>query len=207
MNEGLKASFSVAYIYSQRVNPKTEGMTPRNTMKLLSEGSLPLKLWRHRYTKGIPKPIKEMAKHFAVSGYARVYDVDSMKQAIWKHGAAYIALPVYNDNTNFALPVYSDNTNFWIEHEGDKLMGGHAMAIIGWNTKGFILRNSWGREWGSDGYTIMPYKDWEVAWEAWFIVDGETADIFKKNGKLIKPERKKLKDRLRKLRKSLQKSK
>ncbi|MEM9108887.1 MAG: C1 family peptidase [Planctomycetota bacterium] len=30
--------------------------------------------------------------------------------------------------------------------------GGHAVAIVGYNSDGFIIRNSWGAGWGKDGY-------------------------------------------------------
>ena len=38
--------------------------------------------------------------------------------------------------------------------------GGHAIALIGYNERGFLLQNSWGPEWGSHGYAILSYDDW-----------------------------------------------
>lgn len=34
---------------------------------------------------------------------------------------------------------------FW---EGNNYLGGHAIAIIGWNENSFAIRNSWGRAFG-----------------------------------------------------------
>ena len=38
--------------------------------------------------------------------------------------------------------------------------GGHAFAIVGYNTDGFIVQNSWGNKWGSRGFALWLYEDW-----------------------------------------------
>ncbi|MCF6291616.1 MAG: C1 family peptidase [Desulfobacterales bacterium] len=38
--------------------------------------------------------------------------------------------------------------------------GGHAFAIVGYNDQGFIVQNSWGNGWGSDGFALWLYEDW-----------------------------------------------
>ncbi|QRY78117.1 peptidase C1 [Pseudomonas sp. PDNC002] len=46
--------------------------------------------------------------------------------------------------------------------------GGHAFALVGFNTEGFIVQNSWGWEWGSGGFAILSYADWLAnAMDAW----------------------------------------
>ena len=52
----------------------------------------------------------------------------------------------------------------------------HAMTIVGYNNEGFIIRNSWGEDWGNKGYTIYKYDDWSSHWEIWSTVDKK--DIF-----------------------------
>eukprot|EP01083_Nonionella_stella_P080534 221365_1 len=41
----------------------------------------------------------------------------------------------------------------------DPVLGGHAVAVVGFDDekKVFIIRNSWGPEWGAEGYFYMPY--------------------------------------------------
>lgn len=41
----------------------------------------------------------------------------------------------------------------------EKVVGGHAVLVIGYNdaTQRFIVRNSWGTNWGMKGYFTMPY--------------------------------------------------
>lgn len=60
--------------------------------------------------------------------------------------------------------------------------GGHAIALIGYNERGFLLQNSWGAEWGSHGYAILSYDDWlDNAMDCWVaqlgVVTSEHCDI------------------------------
>ena len=50
---------------------------------------------------------------------------------------------------------------------------GHAFALVGYNRRGFIVQNSWGTEWGSSGFAVLPYDDWvKNAMDAWVAVLG-----------------------------------
>jgi len=51
---------------------------------------------------------------------------------------------------------------------------GHALCVVGYDQKGFILRNSWGSSWNGDGHVIFPYSDWDLHWECWVPIDGKT---------------------------------
>ncbi|RYZ05544.1 MAG: peptidase C1 [Comamonadaceae bacterium] len=45
---------------------------------------------------------------------------------------------------------------------------GHAFAIVGFNTRGFIVQNSWGPTWGLGGFAVLGYADWLAhAMDAW----------------------------------------
>ncbi|TAE76130.1 MAG: peptidase C1 [Bacteroidetes bacterium] len=52
------------------------------------------------------------------------------------------------------IPVPTKNESGREEH------GGHAMLCVGYSNKDevFIVRNSWGEEWGDEGYCYIPYK-------------------------------------------------
>jgi len=46
--------------------------------------------------------------------------------------------------------------------------GGHAFVIVGYNEDGFLIQNSWGTGWGSAGYAILTYSDWQQnAMDCW----------------------------------------
>ena len=42
----------------------------------------------------------------------------------------------------------------------EQLLGGHAVLIVGYNKTNntFIVRNSWGQNWGDRGYFYMPFQ-------------------------------------------------
>ena len=55
--------------------------------------------------------------------------------------------------------------------------GGHAFAIVGYDRAGFLVRNSWGREWGDGGYATLTYEDWlENAMDCWVTQLGVVTD-------------------------------
>lgn len=46
--------------------------------------------------------------------------------------------------------------------------GAHSFAIVGYNRFGFVVQNSWGLGWGSDGFAVLSYDDWlDNAMDAW----------------------------------------
>lgn len=53
----------------------------------------------------------------------------------------------------------------------ERLIGGHVCVAVGYSDKrkSFIIRNSWGKEWGLDGHFFMPYK---------FIVSNQCDDFW-----------------------------
>jgi C1A family cysteine protease len=52
-----------------------------------------------------------------------------------------------------------------------KLIGGHCVLVVGWDDayQQFICRNSWGTEWGQQGYFRIPYD---------YLADRDLADDF-----------------------------
>jgi len=56
-----------------------------------------------------------------------------------------------------------------IPHRGHAI-GGHAFAIVGYNSEGFWIQNSWGPDWGKNGLALWSYEDWlENIQDAWVV--------------------------------------
>lgn len=51
----------------------------------------------------------------------------------------------------------------------DSLAGGHAMIIVGYIGGHFLVKNSWGTGWGSNGFCLMTpdYIGWANTWDLW----------------------------------------
>lgn len=82
-----------------------------------------------------------------------------LKQAILANGPCFGALPVYD----------SGNDMFWKKTKAT-LEGWHSITIVGWDEKGYIIRNSWGTMFGSRGYVTIPYEDVQNFREIWTIL-------------------------------------
>jgi hypothetical protein len=44
--------------------------------------------------------------------------------------------------------------------KNDSLIGGHAFAIVAYDSSGFWIQNSWGPKWGRAGFCKISYDDW-----------------------------------------------
>ena len=96
---------------------------------------------------------------FKINTYAKIPSIIAIKFAIITNGPCMGVLPVYN----------SDSIDeFWNEKFGN-LEGYHAVAIVGYTENGLILRNSWGKQYGEDGYSLLLNRDLNKFLEVWTI--------------------------------------
>ena len=60
----------------------------------------------------------------------------------------------------------------------DKITGGHAFAMVGYTSTGFIIQNSWGPDWGHGGFALLTYGDWiENGNDAWVAALGAPISV------------------------------
>ena len=56
--------------------------------------------------------------------------------------------------------------------------GGHAFVIVGYNSDGFIIQNSWDTVWGTGGRAVLTYEDWlDNAMDCWVAQLGVVTDL------------------------------
>ena len=101
-------------------------------------------------------------------------DNDEIKQAIMDYGAVVTSMTMiqkypYLDENN--VNYYYDGVPIQIDSDGETLM--HEVCIVGWNDDykaknfaktpigdgAFIVKNSWGPDWGDKGYFYVSYYD------------------------------------------------
>ena len=133
----------------------------RDGMKAVAvQGVCPEPMWPYVEDQFATKPGKECyveaEKHQALR-YARVrQDLHDLKQCL-----------VDGYPIAFGFKVYSSMENAEVARtgmvpmpgHGDEEQGGHAVLIVGYDDamQRFIVRNSWGAEWGDKGYFYLPY--------------------------------------------------
>jgi Papain family cysteine protease len=55
-----------------------------------------------------------------------------------------------------------------LNQRGAVHLGGHAFLLVGYDTRGFWIQNSWGQDWGRNGFAHLAYTDWlENGMDAW----------------------------------------
>lgn len=146
--ENLKTGLSddngikMSEIYRSRSN-SGEGMSFKDALKFLNKVGV-------NSDNGILK----------IKSYGRVMSLFILKAAIVMNGPCFGALSVYND--------YCD---FWNNEYNEPLQGYHAIAIVGYDKEGFIIRNSWGKNFCSKGYTVIPYKEFDKLLEIWTVIE------------------------------------
>lgn len=120
--------------------------------------------YNHRSSKTTdgmaPRNAFEIAQAYSLAtSYATIKNILAAKLAIVANGPILVA-----------LPVYGYHSSFWKESiESKGVIGYHAVTLVGFEDNYFILRNSWGTEWATNGYTFFPYDDFNNILEAWTV--------------------------------------
>lgn len=103
---------------------------------------------------GITEERANAARLRPLGAYFRVNHLDliAMHSAIAEVGVLY-ATSMVHDGWN-AVPRDG------IINQTDRIVGGHAFAIVAYDAEGFWIQNSWGRQWGKSGLGRISYDDW-----------------------------------------------
>lgn len=99
------------------------------------------------------KSIRVNSDH--IKGFYFVGNIELAKASIMTNGPMMLCTRAY------------DNDEFW--KPSGTMLGGHATILVGWEEDGFILQNSWGREYANSGRIKFPFEDWKYALEGWTI--------------------------------------
>ncbi len=103
----------------------------------------------------------------AIAGFQRVspgnlFNPDLLKPAVMIQ-PLLCSMLVYDDLRFYTGGVY--------QHVSGAYLGGHAVVIVGWDDAEscWICKNSWGTDWGEDGYFRIRWEDCSIGGESTFI--------------------------------------
>ncbi len=101
------------------------------------------------------RPHSDWRRHtYKVGGWGTIASgIDSIKASLVNYGPLPTAMMVYEDFMHYKAGIYSFTTG--------KKMGGHAVLLVGYNDaeQYFIVKNSWGTEWGENGFFRIAYSE------------------------------------------------
>lgn len=134
------------------------------------------------YTGGASNPPRygfaERAHRTTVGVYYRIDPkiITDLQAAIQQHGAVFVSCFTHSgwDGINAKKKPRGHDDLPVIAFDGRPSQeGGHAFALVGFNSHGFILQNSWGKRWGAGGFAVLAYRDWLTnAMDAWVVALG-----------------------------------
>jgi len=168
---------SSQFIYNMRDIEGDHGMYPKKALQEIKkhgvcyESEFPYGSDTKKFDIDFIEVFSKNKEMFKIKNYTKITGIDECKAALIMDGPCLIGLLIYHfDDDNYIWKPNKYNMN---------IIGGHALTIVGYNKDGFILRNSWGKNWGDNGHCILPYSDWDYVLkngergEVWTVVDIE----------------------------------
>jgi C1A family cysteine protease len=163
-NQPLVTLSRLFVYYNERVIEHTTstdaGAMLRDGIKsLAAQGVCPEELWPYRikqFAKKPPTDCYRQAKPHTITSYQRLSTVEEMRACLADGFPFVFGFSVYE---GFESATVAKSGVMEMPKPHEKLVGGHAVCAVGYDDqqKRFIVRNSWGKSWGKQGYFTMPY--------------------------------------------------
>lgn len=173
----IREYMSPEFIYYHRKTKPGHGMYGRDVFNILMKiGSVPEDIYNYLIDEGAPPQpddyLYEIAHKYRIQDYARVETIIGLKLALLNNEVAYLLLPAYNKSIEFwnKRDYTEDSKGNRSNKNKDDILFYHAVAVIGYNSSGFIFQNSWGEQWGNNGCGCFPYNKWEFHIECWVTI-------------------------------------
>lgn len=140
---------------------KDSGASLRDGLKAVNKIGVPFEeYWPYDIDKYSEKPSNEAFerahRHIAIRYERLERDIHQLKQCLLNGDPFVFGFTVYE---SFESDEVAKTGMMSVPKEDEKLLGGHAVMAVGFDDskRAFIIRNSWGENWGIDGYFYMPY--------------------------------------------------
>jgi C1A family cysteine protease len=149
------------------------GAQVRDGIKTVShQGDCPEALWPYNIKKFAVKPpakcYSDATKYKAVE-YQRVNRALKQFKGCLASGYPFVFGFTVYESFEGAEVAKTGHVN--MPKHNEKTLGGHAVMAVGYEDSHswFLVRNSWGSDWGMKGYFTMPYR---------YLLDGNLSDDF-----------------------------
>lgn len=155
---------SEGHLYCRRGNKPGHGMHPRNACKILQKkGVCSESCWP--YISDVKRlcgyspcnTVNIQSQRYRIDSYHRVFN--SLKATLFS-----TKLPIL-----IVVPVYENWESIGADGKvpmpGRNMISYHALVLVGWSKKYLEVKNSWGADFGDNGYLYIP-ENYPVA-EAW----------------------------------------
>lgn len=181
MKNNLRTEVSRLFIYYyERLLIGTvnydSGAYIRDGIKATNRWGAPLEhLWPYNINRFRSAPSSMAVNDAArrkVTRYERATNFNAVIDAITLGYPVVVGFNVYS---SFISNTVSRTGNMpYPNVRKETLLGGHAVLLVGYNnkTQRFIVKNSWGTNWGDNGYFYMPYdviKNPQMSGDFWVI--------------------------------------
>jgi C1A family cysteine protease len=151
--------------YNERVIERTvrsdSGAQIRDGIKTVaSVGACPEPEWPYNIAKFATKPpvraYRDAKLDRAVSYQSLVQDLNQMKGCLASGYPFVFGFTVYQ---SFETATVAKTGHAPMPMWGERPIGGHAVMAVGYDdaSEWFVVRNSWGKNWGIRGYFTLPY--------------------------------------------------
>jgi len=154
------------------VNSDSGAMIRDGIKSVATDGDAPETEWPYDITKFTEKPPAKVysdAKQYKVLQYQRVLrNLTQMKGCLASGYPFVFGFSVYE---SFESPEVAKTGQVSMPGSNEQEVGGHAVVAVGYDDsqQRFIVRNSWGGDWGIAGYFTMPYT---------YLTDSNLSDDF-----------------------------
>jgi hypothetical protein len=167
--------FSPSFLYNQIGLENCDGSYIEKAMEFMTQsGSVPYDQFPyddHDCAKQPDQQLLEEARQYKMRGFNRltpgdrnnVIDLHAIKENIAQGAPVVIGMQV---GGSYMQPMLGKD--LWEPSEEDRSMlgfGGHAQCVVGYDDRkyggAFLLMNSWGPQWGNNGFAWVRYPDFK----------------------------------------------
>ncbi len=168
-------AFSPSFMYNQIGLDGCQGSYIIRAMEFMTKrGDVPFDQFPYNDQDCQTQPnnnLQQTAQQYRMRGFNRLslgdrndaVDLQAIKQNLSQGAPVVIGMMV---GQSFMQPMMGQD--LWVPAPGDRSMmgfGGHAMCVVGYDDKkyggSFLLMNSWGQEWGVNGFAWVRYGDFQ----------------------------------------------